>query len=815
MTNNSEGGLYNEVSPNEFCKGEKRMERAGVGIHRGHPMLQKKEIYMKEGFRILKIIFIYILGVMLGRAIIFTNMNPMAMAYFSAVYIDKKNRLGIFIAVLLGLITVMPAIDVLKYLMIMILIVAINSIVEIRGKKMLLIHEGIISAISCLVVSMSAAVMGQNVGHLFAVAFLEAISILALVLIYGRGVKYLLEHDDENKVNNEVLISEAIIMGTAVAGIAGITVLGFGFIEVWIFSVVLILGYRHGIGTGAVIGVVSGIVLVLMGRYDAEIVGIFGMIGILSALFRELGKVGSMIGFSLGTIGLWYFFSPLNLDFQIVKALIVSVGIFAILPSEKEQIYTMKKEIASEDRHIDKVQHIINEKLNHFSASFHNIAKTFEDISERRENLNTEEVNKLLDDVAEKVCKNCSMCQMCWQKEFYDTYRTVFSIFSAIENKNQITREDIPNSFLGKCIKTEDFISTTNRLFEIYKMNMAWENRIAENRELISQQFHSVAHIIEKLGDNLYKNIEFNEELEAQIMEELLKEDILVKDVVVYKTHNDRMEVGMKLKYQGDKSRSMRDVTPVVNKYTKKKMRIEDGCKYISDTAYSDVRFIESEVYRIAKGVSRANKDYKDVSGDSYSFLNLPKGQDIVALSDGMGTGLKAFKESKAAIELMEQLLEAGFDGETAIKMVNSILVLKSSEQTLSTLDMSLIDRYTGKCEFVKIGAVSSFIKSGNKVDIVGSTSLPMGMLNNVESESTNKQLKDGDMVVMVTDGILDSDDETIDKEEWVEEALKKCDSRNPQDVADYILESAREKAGGQVNDDMTVIAMRIWEKVS
>lgn len=298
-------------------------------------------------------------------------------------------------------------------------------------------------------------------------------------------------------------------------------------------------------------------------------------------------------------------------------------------------------------------------------------------------------------------------------------------------------------------------------------------------------------------------------------MEELLKEDILVKDVVVYKTHNDRMEVGMKLKYQGDKSRSMRDVTPVVNKYTKKKMRIEDGCKYISDTAYSDVRFIENEVYRIAKGVSRANKDYKDVSGDSYSFLNLPKGQDIVALSDGMGTGLKAFKESKAAIELMEQLLEAGFDGETAIKMVNSILVLKSSEQTLSTLDMSLIDRYTGKCEFVKIGAVSSFIKSGNKVDIVGSTSLPMGMLNNVESESTNKQLKDGDMVVMVTDGILDSDDETIDKEEWVEEALKKCDSRNPQDVADYILESAREKAGGQVNDDMTVIAMRIWEKVS
>jgi stage II sporulation protein E len=218
------------------------------------------------------------------------------------------------------------------------------------------------------------------------------------------------------------------------------------------------------------------------------------------------------------------------------------------------------------------------------------------------------------------------------------------------------------------------------------------------------------------------------------------------------------------------------------------------------------------KVYRIAKGVARANKGYDDVSGDSYSFLNLPKGQDIVALSDGMGTGLKAFKESKVAIELLEQLLEAGFDGDTAIKMVNSILVLKSSDQPFSTLDMSLVDRYTGICEFVKIGAASSFIKRGNKIEAVKSTSLPLGMLNDIESESTTKTLKDGDIVIMVTDGILDSEEEEIEKEKWVEKALRKIDSRNPQDIADYILETATQKAGGTVKDDMTVLAIRIWE---
>lgn len=792
------------------------MEKTNTSIDENQillPKLPKKELIQKQAYKIIQLIFIYGVGLLMGRAIIFTNMNPMAMAYFAAVYIHKKSRVWMFFSVLIGLLTALPIVDMLKYALIMILIVSINSIIEIKGNKVSLLYEGVIAAISCLIITMIAAIIQHNILDNILVAMLESISILSLVLIYGRGIKYLFEHDENKKVTNEVLISEAIIMGTAVAGITDISILGFGIIEIWVFSIVLILGYRHGIGTGAIIGVISGIVLVIMGRYEVDIIGIFGMIGILSALFRELGKFGTIVGFSLGTIGLWYFISPLNLDFQIVRALIISVGVFAILPNEKDQIYSMNSEKTSDDKYIDKVQGIMNEKLKNFSSSFKNVAKTFDQLSERRVNLTTEEVNMLIDDVAEKVCKDCSMCKMCWQKEFYDTYRTVFSIFSAIEKKNQITESDIPDDFLNKCIKPKEFITTTNRLFEIYKMNLTWENKIAENRELISQQFSSVADIIDKVGNDIYNNIKFNTDLEKKIIQELMKNNILVKNVVVYETPNGRMEVSLKVKCCGDKTYNIKDIIPVINKYTNKKMRIEDGCKYVSNSKYVEVKFIEKEIYRIAKGVARASKDCKEISGDSYSFLNLPKGQDIVALSDGMGTGLRAFKESKAAIELLEQLLEAGFDGETAIKMINSILVLKSSEQTFSTLDMSLVDRYTGICEFVKIGAASSFIKRGGKVEVVKSSSLPLGMLNEVGSESMTKKLQDGDMVIMVTDGILDSEDDEIEKENWVMESLNKLDSRNPQDMADYILEEAREKTGGVIKDDMTVLVMRIWEK--
>lgn len=783
-------------------------------IEQGHGIeMGRKEALKNEGLKVLKKLLIYAIGFMLARVVLFTSLSPMAIAFFAAVYSDKKSRFFIFLSVLGGLLTTLPLIDVIKYLLIMLVIMSVTSIVEIRGKKLELIHQSISAGIGCLLITIAVSLMQENIMDNVYISLLEAISIVSLVLIYGRGVKYILGNTKE--INNEILISEAIIMGTAVAGISGITLFGIGLTEIWIFAVILVLGYKYGIGTGAVVGVISGLVLSLIGVYETNYIGIFGMIGILSGIFREIGKIGSVIGFSVGTLSLWYFLEPLNLDFVMIKSLIISVGVFTILPISREELLVAKKTKTDEEKYIDKVQNILNDKLMNFANSFHSIAETFDNISEKRLTLSQEEINKLLDDVADKVCKDCSMCNMCWQNEFYDTYRTVYSILSAVENKNVISEEDIPKVFYDKCIKSDIFITTTNRLFEIYKLNLHWENKLIENRELISQQFYGVSNIIEKLSSNICNNIKFDAELEEKIIKEMKKEKMAVKDVIVYQLHNERMEISLNVKYCNEKTKCMKDIVPLLNKITGRKMRLEEGCKYISGKKYCQVKFVENEVYRITRGVATVAKEEQEVSGDNYTFINLPKGQDIVALSDGMGSGLKASKESKAAIELLEQLLEAGFDGDTAIRMINSVLVLKSSDQIFSTLDMSVVDRYSGECEFVKIGASSSFIKRGDKVEVVKSTSLPLGMFNEVESDSTNRKLRDGDMVIMVSDGVIDTEEESLDKERWIEDAINEFDSRNPQDIADYILEMARDKVNGKVNDDMTVLVMRVWEKIS
>jgi stage II sporulation protein E len=184
-----------------------------------------------------------------------------------------------------------------------------------------------------------------------------------------------------------------------------------------------------------------------------------------------------------------------------------------------------------------------------------------------------------------------------------------------------------------------------------------------------------------------------------------------------------------------------------------------------------------------------------------------------MALSDGMGTGRRANEESAAAVDLLENFLEAGFEKNLAVKIINSALVLRNSSESFATLDICTVDLYTGSAEFVKIGAASSFLLRDGKVFVIRSTSLPIGMLKDVDMELSRRDLKDGDVLLMVTDGLLDIADEYGDKEDWIDSALTACKLDKPQDIADFILLEAKRLCAGIIPDDMTVLASLIKEK--
>ena len=183
-----------------------------------------------------------------------------------------------------------------------------------------------------------------------------------------------------------------------------------------------------------------------------------------------------------------------------------------------------------------------------------------------------------------------------------------------------------------------------------------------------------------------------------------------------------------------------------------------------------------------------------------------------MSLCDGMGSGERAFEESKRAIELVEQLIEAGFHPQTVLRLVNQAFVMNEEFHPIA-IDVAVADLYTGLCDFTKSGAAVTFIRHGEQIEILQSETLPIGILQETLPMESLYRLKDGDLVIMMTDGVLEAI-QGNQKEDVLKEFCLTQQGRNPREIADKVLEFAiGQEENHTAKDDITVLVAGIWKK--
>lgn len=215
------------------------------------------------------------------------------------------------------------------------------------------------------------------------------------------------------------------------------------------------------------------------------------------------------------------------------------------------------------------------------------------------------------------------------------------------------------------------------------------------------------------------------------------------------------------------------------------------------------------EPFRLELGIAKTKKSNSIISGDSTTVMKLKDDKILVALSDGMGSGETAARNSKKVVLNLEKLLDTGFEEERAVKLINSYLLVGKSEDNFATIDSMVFDPATGLSEFMKIGACPTFVRNKNgQVATINASALPVGIVENVELEIKTKMLKEGDVIVMLSDGILDANPEK--KEEAIVELLAAIKNTSVQRLADIILQEAVDCNFGIAKDDMTVIVARV-----
>ncbi len=348
-------------------------------------------------------------------------------------------------------------------------------------------------------------------------------------------------------------------------------------------------------------------------------------------------------------------------------------------------------------------------------------------------------------------------------------------------------------------------IRTINISYKTAKTNFIWKKRVEEKQKNMQKQLDGVSRAIGKMAQGMEEELQNEakyEKQKAQILEILKQRGIKVQDLSVKKEGRYCLEV-----YQDEnlETAKIEEIQKIATKTLKEPIELfEEGC------IGKKLIFLSADKYVMAIGTGETTKSKSELSGDAMLQLRLKDGKYLVAISDGMGTGVKARKSSTSSLRMLENLLLSGFDKNISLDLINTSLIGQNAE-SFATLDIAIIDLYEGTIEFIKSGACPTYIKNNKKVQIIKSNSLPTGMVdeNHDHIQTFDRDIQSGDILVMCSDGILDANIEYKNKELWVKYMLEDLETTNTKKIADIILNEAIDNTFGNVKDDMSVMVCK------
>lgn len=398
------------------------------------------------------------------------------------------------------------------------------------------------------------------------------------------------------------------------------------------------------------------------------------------------------------------------------------------------------------------------------------------------------------------------------KKQTMDPKEEFGSILPEYGKRKLITYADTIRELAESFQETEilpDYIEKTQTKD---RKDMIWQKRLCENRELMAENLKEMAQIMNNLAEEERRCIPIGERRFRQITHAFREVDIQVKNLYMIENEIGRMEVSLTMKNGKTANLSTEEIGDLLSVLLGFPLVSAQNNAFFLGDSWQTFYYVEEARYHVLTGVAKATKETEKISGDNYTFFERDTGNLTALLSDGMGSGEKACRDSTMVVELMQKFLEAGFQLEMAIQMINSLLLTGEENANMSTLDLCSMDLYSGECRFVKVGSACSYIKRGHLVDRISSGNLPLGIFQKPDVEAVGRCLEDGDYIVMISDGILDALSQGIG-EDMLSELIGECDLENPGEMAGAILNFCIRQCKGHIRDDMTVLVTGIWKK--
>lgn len=662
-----------------------------------------------------------------------------------------------------------------------------------------------------------------------------SISTYIFYKIFSNSITVIREVGIKKVFSIEEVIGTSLLLTIAFMALGDNAVFGYSVKNILSILLVLILGWKNGILVGATSGITIGVVLGIIGNSEPIMIASYAISGMIAGIFNKFGKIGVILGFIIGNVLLTYVANGNTVPVILIQEiLIASLGLLAIPKGVQINIEDLVSKTKMLPETTGKTLEENKEtvyKLTSMSQTISDMAKSYQEaaativseeelkeqelsnekifIDELRINLEGLEENILYDDIyndkdiLKDIFEYLLKEKIMVEKELVKIFANHNNYIVGFEEKNKKVEEEV--SKITKVI---------NYSYRISKMNFIWKKKMDESKKNVSNQLEGVSEAISNLANEISKNPDEFEDRKQEILTLLEQKEIKIKDISIKKQKSGRFIVDIYTDTCDNldgTSCDIKKIGKILNKVFNDKFIIQDQqCGLRENKQKCKFTYIMQDKLNIQIGVAKTTKADSPVSGDSNLQTKLDDGKYLLALSDGMGSGPEARKSSKIAIKMLERLLEAGFDKDISIKLINSTLIANLEDDMYATLDIAILDLFKGNLEFIKNGACPTFVKRNKEIQILKSLSLPTGIVENADLTVYDYDLQPGDILVMCTDGIIESNTEYVNKELWVKYLLEDIQTNDAQQIADLILSEAIDNNYGKQKDDMTVIVAKV-----
>lgn len=371
---------------------------------------------------------------------------------------------------------------------------------------------------------------------------------------------------------------------------------------------------------------------------------------------------------------------------------------------------------------------------------------------------------------------------------YADTFRELAQVYEEKEEQIQDSEPDRQEVYVRKCKQ--------------------------ENRQMLSEQLAEMAQIMSDVAGETYRLLPVSDKRKRMLQRAFHMEGIDLDQVhrtLCGSGGHETEKLCLSLRRQRGDAVSSEDVAGMLSVLLNARYLSADDNPFFLPKDYTDFVFLEESRYHCMTGAVLAPKDTEKQSGDNYFIEENTEGILHMVLSDGMGSGEDACKDSSMVVEMMEQLLESGFTPESAIGLVNHAFYNGAGGQNIATLDYCELNLHSGTCRFYKVGAAASYIKRGRMVEQISSQNLPLGGMRQTDLEPEERDLMDGDFVILFSDGVSDSFTMGLG-EDMLAEVISQMELNNPNEMANYLLNYCLHQSQGRIRDDLTILVAGIWE---